>query len=455
VNEEKKLEEKVVRTYKYELLSLKDLPRNTLLNIACQGGLDVPPIEDKFGNKLNTSVTKVPNLFLLTQITDYNGFLYLQMSNYVKRYAPFTCYVPTDYRVAQLVGTQGKAMLKAYEEHRLKNLNQEMMSRISTIGSDPELFIVDSKNQIIPAFDFLPSKAKKHLYDGVHGIYWDGFQAEFDTSAPGCLAQHLSGVYTAMRALLTQARVHDKKARISIQNTLPVAAEVLAKAKQIHVEFGCLPSLNVYGMQSDKNNSPRELPWRFAGGHIHLGIGKQSEVLAVPIVKTLDAILGIACVSLFAKIDNPLRRQHYGMAGEYRLPKHGIEYRVLSNAWLCHPLISNLVVELARKCVIFSQKGFSNLWKVDEKEVIRIINECDVASARKVLKDNRDIFEQLYKACFSYGNMKDIFNIFMNGVEDVVQDYTDVDGNWGLSKGVYQAMPWQQSYEVVAKGKKL
>src|ERR1019366_5440055 len=99
----------------------------------------------------------------------------------------------------------------------------------------------------------------------------------------------------------------------------------------------------------------------------------------INMVKAMDAIAGVACVALFAKYDNPIRRQYYGLPGEYRLPKHGLEYRALSNAWLIHPLIMNLVIDFARKAAIMGKEGLFSKWKATEQETIDCITNCDVA----------------------------------------------------------------------------
>jgi hypothetical protein len=66
------------------------------------------------------------------------------------------------------------------------------------------------------------------------------------------------------------------------------------------------------------------VPFRTTGGHIHFGIGKRDDETVSRMVKALDAIIGVACVSLFDGIDDPRRRRMYGLAGEYRLPEYGV-----------------------------------------------------------------------------------------------------------------------------------
>jgi hypothetical protein len=54
---------------------------------------------------------------------------------------------------------------------RLKPNPQEV-----TVGSDPELFVVDGQGEMIPAFKFLPSAAEAKATH--KKLFWDGFQAE-------------------------------------------------------------------------------------------------------------------------------------------------------------------------------------------------------------------------------------------------------------------------------------
>ncbi len=152
----------------------------------------------------------------------------------------------------------------------------------------------------------------------------------------------------------------------------------------------------------------------------------------------MDAILGVAGVSLFAKFDDPRRRQMYGLAGEYRLPPHGLEYRTLSNAWLFHPVIANIIFDLARSVFVFGDKGLMRYWKTSEEETIRVINTCDVKGARAILKNNELILKKIIKArAYNTNKIDYIYGAIMNGMESIVNDPTDIVGNWDL-KGTWK-----------------
>lgn len=368
-------------------------------------------------------------------------------------------YVPSKFKFKFLTKKEKPEMNKLYEVYITSHLDLIVDNKYK-IGSDPEIFVEDKDGKVIPAFNFLPDKKKPKQYytRGYHqNIYWDGFQAEFTTQADTCLAWQTDSVQAAMKELLKLAKEHNKDAKLSIKTCMNVDENDLANGKEEHVQFGCMPSKNIYGMEGEKVDG-RNLPYRSSGGHIHFGFGDKKPKQIEQIVKSLDAILGVACVALFAKYDDPKRRINYGLAGEYRLPPHGLEYRTLSNAWLSHPLIMNIVFDVARKVVRFAELGHLKFWKGTEKETIECINNCDVRLAKKILTRNKILFLQIIKEAYkglSISGHKRIYGVFFRGMDVLVKDASDIEKNWDLTDGwiehsdgqqknVYQGIPYVQ-----------
>lgn len=364
-----------------------------------------------------------------------DDIMYYQLRywNIEKNCAGVTC-ISVDHEFEEIDEPE---ILEEHLQRILKNLNAELAYG-GTIGSDPEIF-VSAEGKILNAFDFLgskttPTRGKNHNNQDIpNKAYWDGFQAEFDTVAGSCLAYHCDSVRDGLFVLDQAAKKHNPKARLDIRTTVDVDLEVLQSGKEEHVEFGCMPSFNIYGMKG-LQMSGREVPFRSAGGHIHFGIGRQSHESVVPMVEALDAILGVACVSLFEGMDDPRRRTMYGMAGEYRLPPHGLEYRTLSNAWLAHPMLMHIVFDLSRKALTFGRMGLLKYWKGDRAETIEIINTCDVKRAREVLVRNKDLFIRIINSRYQNQTMADLcYKVFMGGALTFVKDPTDFTNNWQLA----------------------
>jgi hypothetical protein len=344
-------------------------------------------------------------------------------------------YVPKSLTFTEITGIKAKAMIKTLDAYTVKHLTESLVARYNTIGSDPEIFVEDAKGVVIPAFKFLGSKKKPNKALGpqpANNIYWDGFQAEFDTYGAQCLGWHKDSVQQGLKGLYDLAIKHNPKASLSVKSTLEIPAKMLKEADDEHVEFGCMPSFNIYGMSGLKLPG-REVNIRSAGGHIHFGCGKLEDDRLERIIKALDMVLGVASVSLFEGYEDPRRRTMYGLAGEYRVPKHGLEYRVLSNTWLLHPVIMNLVFDLARGAFAFGDCDMLRFWKANEADVIEVINNCDVKGARKMLKKNATILKQILSHKYYGPTVNRAFNMIMQGVKKHIPEANDIKGNWNLN----------------------
>lgn len=340
----------------------------------------------------------------------------------------------------------------------MDNNLSDFLAHNFTIGSDPEIFVEDEGGNCIPSWLFLQGKdgtdrtCALEMYGGKGGqkMYWDGFQAEFCVYANACNEYHTDSVAAGLRGVYEAAIKKFPNAKLSATSVFDIPPDVMASAADEHVEFGCMPSYNAYGIAPHLPPG-REVPFRSAGGHIHFGTGKMSHEAANPIVKTLDKILGVACVSLFAQFDSRKRRHFYGLPGEYRLPPHGLEYRPLSNAWLIHPLIMNLVVDLSRKCVVLAQRGWSDKWIAEEEETIDIVIRSDAAAARASLEKNKKLFLHLLRASYGAGSytwarpndLEALFKVFTNGLESAIADPRDFVKNWRLDAKPGDSHQWK------------
>lgn len=393
------------------------------------------PIETCFTPEQLKSVGLSENrtLIVTTKYAGYRGG-FACLAGFDRKGTPVNITVPTD----GLVKPASEEIVNEVRSIILKNGVSNYFYYQGMVGSDPEIFVKNEQGQTMNAFDFLPSKEETKLKPEI--AYWDGVQAEFSTQAITCLAYHVDSIQRGLAQTLAAARKKDNKATLSLDTVVDVSPEVLQNAKEEHITFGCMPSFNAYGM-SGASIPPRLMPFRSAGGHMHFGIGKITEEMANQVVKALDAIIGVACVSMFANVDDPRRRMLYGLAGEYRLPKHGIEYRVLSNAWLSHPTLAHLMFDLSRKVIALGYSGLLNdVWETTEQETIECINTCNVEKAREILKrpKNEAFFKSIVKWAYQYeGNsfQDTVFNAFLNGMESIIANPKDIEGNWELTSG--------------------
>ena len=308
-----------------------------------------------------------------------------------------------------------------------------------TIGADPEIFAVNKKGEVIPAFEFL--EAPTGMYGELPSVYWDGYQAEFAFDAQSCMDVLVNRISTGLGMIRDRARRVDKTARLSAYSTHDIPEQRRYNDQPRFVQFGCTPSVNVYEKPLPQLDG-REVPFRSSGGHMHFTV--REKKLIPNYVKALDAVLGVVCVSLFQKYDDPRRRQMYGRAGEHRLPKYGFEYRVLSSAWMLTPGLVQFVYEMARHIIgnVNAHKGVFPEWHASENEVRECINNCDVGLAHAILKRNAVTLHRLLLVMpggASNAKAVDRFiEAIFNGVHTIVRQPENLSADWWDGDGPTQ-----------------
>lgn len=290
------------------------------------------------------------------------------------------------------------------------------------LGADPELFLRDEKGAIVPSDVLIPE-------DGLGGVVRDGVQAELHPGAFVCRASMGNQLKLIITGLADRART--KGLRLDFSQVIEIPKAQFDKLPMTSKLLGCMPSLNAYKVAPIRVN-PNTYRKRSAAGHIHLGLSplileNGKDVL---LVKLLDAILGNTCVMIDRDPQAAVRRRNYGRAGEYRRPKHGLEYRTLSNFWLRDYKLFSFVTAVARLAVNLvgpQNKELANklLESVDQKKVVKAINQNDLELA----KENWQIVRQFildHSNAYSsgiYPLIMPMFDHFLKKIEEEGLDY--------------------------------
>lgn len=214
-----------------------------------------------------------------------------------------------------------------------------------SLGCDPEFFFQDEKGQVVGAERILPTPSPK-VEAGLKLFVLDGVQVEMHPKAATCRAHVANHVAVGFRSLKKHlATLEGVSACFS--TTVKLKKKELASLSPAARTFGCVPSLSAYPLKLTGKAPVDAATYlkRSAGGHVHIGL-KDSNCIKdaskwPELVPVLDILLGNTCVMLDRDPGAVERRKHYGRAGEFRLPPHGLEYRTLSNFWLrSYPLMS-------------------------------------------------------------------------------------------------------------------
>ena len=271
------------------------------------------------------------------------------------------------------------------------------------IGSDPEVPLFNRDGSAVTADRFLKELAEigkdtKNKPDA----YADGFVAELCPKPQTCRSLHANHIGACLIQL--HKELEDKDISFAAKSCFKVDQKELDLASERAKKFGCDPSHSGYD-NLIKMKDPRKVDGekhkkRYAGGHIHMGdseiyygkkcLHKNAETVA----RLCDLFAGIPAVLLDRSPESKERRKMYGRAGEYRLPPHGFEYRVLSNFWMKDPALAMFCMGTVR----FASSLVANIEKnkelikfldnnLDWDLIVEAINENSFSKAQKVWSD--------------------------------------------------------------------
>lgn len=284
----------------------------------------------------------------------------------------------------------------------MTNALPKIYDKSPTLGCDPEFFFRKG-GEVVGAETFLPKDGLK--VDSYNKFIIDGVQAELNPAPNTCRISLSSNITACFRVL--QRKIKESGGDISCDfgRAIEISKEKLGELSEEAKKFGCAPSQSIYSTETEikiQEVNPEEYRVRAAGGHIHFGYdGYANDRLKKALkedykrtVELLDIICGNTCVLVDRDPGNIERRKMYGRAGEYRLPKHGLEYRTLSNFWLtAYPLMS-LAFGLGRTAVnaMADAKHYDLFYneftsKVKQKNIHDAINNNDFDMAMENFKN--------------------------------------------------------------------
>lgn len=235
-----------------------------------------------------------------------------------------------------------------------------------TIGSDPEFIILDNENKPKSAIGILKNK-KKSKKIGSNFYYYDNVLAEC-TVKPAenklCFIKNLNESLQNLCVLVNPCKLSLVPCAQFSQN------ELRHPDARVH---GCSPEQCAYSLETVDSKRTKELikktNLRSAGGHLHFGFKNKDHIYCLMAVRMLDLFVGIPSL-LMDPTPSIARRKIYGMAGRYRQPSYGIEYRTIGNFWLCSPETASLIYDLcdfAFSCV--ETNWYKNFWQIDEERL--------------------------------------------------------------------------------------
>lgn len=237
------------------------------------------------------------------------------------------------------------------------------------VGADPELWVYNKPiGEIIRAYPYIKGTKQEPFRVPKGATQVDGMAAEYNIdpalSANEFVDNNLA-VLASLKAMLPP--FHKLYAFPFYYFSDQLWREATDKEK----ELGCNPDFDAWTGQ--QNPMPEEAGhMRTASGHVHVGWTENASVDdpnhiadAREVVKQLDCLLGVQSVRWDS---DQGRRRLYGRPGAHRVKPYGVEYRVLSNAWVRNPGCMEFIFDATVKAVTDLYNGVSYpAWFHDNK----------------------------------------------------------------------------------------
>ena len=275
-----------------------------------------------------------------------------------------------------------------------------------TVGTDPELFIMDrSTGKVISAIGLIPGEKgepykPENLQDGF-GVQTDNILAEFNIPPVKSREDFITNINVMKNFIRDFVQKINKNYDILCQASALVDEDQL-QSDQAKL-FGCDPDYNAYTESQNPKPKGDITNLRSTGMHVHLGF---TDNMSIPyklnIIRMLDFTLGIPSIIIDR---DKARRTLYGKAGCFRLTSYGLEYRTISGALLKTDERIGLVYDLAVHAVrTFSEEKYQSLYyeATDHYNIEQIINTADVLRAKQIVHKYLSNFEEEIMQCADY-----------------------------------------------------
>jgi hypothetical protein len=204
-----------------------------------------------------------------------------------------------------------------------------------TMGADPEFFLMKD-DKYVSSHGIVPG-TKRAPYPLPSGaVQLDGTATEFNikpAKSADEFASNIGAVLAELRSFVPDNYLF--KFTPSVQydkhyfDTIPPSCK----------ELGCDPDFSAYTSKENPKPNTRGGTLRTGAGHLHIGWGTDMGGTShmwdcCQIVQQLDNFF-----RYYERVwdQDTTRRTLYGKPGAFRPKAYGVEYRVLSNAWLNHP----------------------------------------------------------------------------------------------------------------------
>lgn len=211
--------------------------------------------------------------------------------------------------------------------------------KITSAGSDPEMFIYDTvSKEYISAEGIVPGTKEEpfEMEEKGYGIQPDNVMVEL-TFPPALNEDSVTGLFNQLKNHFNKAKEMALKMiqKANVNFVLAVQPSAVFDDRFTRTDHaqtvGCSADYNAWLQEQNPKVDVESTNERWAGGHIHIGLENMEIENIENCVKAFDMFLGVPAI--FMDKDDA-RKKVYGTPGRFRFTEYGFEYRSLSNFWL-------------------------------------------------------------------------------------------------------------------------
>ena len=251
------------------------------------------------------------------------------------------------------------------------------------VGSDPELFIINSNNnKVVSSIGIIPGE-KGNAYRAPdmpkgYGLQIDNILAEFNIPATNRKEKFIASIEYMKDYIRNFVKNVNPDLDIQCIASREVDEDQLQSPEA--KLFGCDVSYNAYTEDENPKPDGERGNLRSSGFHLHLSYKNPNARTSVDLIKYLDMYLGIPSVVMDP---DTKRRTLYGKAGDFRLKAYGVEWRSLSSYMMSSPE----TLEFVWNGIMRAINAYNyNLPLIDAETVQNTINNSDVETAKHLIE---------------------------------------------------------------------
>ena len=238
------------------------------------------------------------------------------------------------------------------------------------IGSDPEIFIINKKNEIASGIGIFGGTKEEPINIGNGcSVQEDNILVEFNIPPTNRYEEFVNSINYAKDYIETILIPLDLRLHFSSSERINPSILKDDKAKV----FGCAPSYNAINQNMSIANfeflTESEQLVRSSGFHIHIGYEEPNEEYSERLVMCFELFVTLSLLNKDVDLHN--RRMLYGLIGDCRMKEYGVECRSLGGYFLKDEETIRMVWEGTLEAIKFAEE--SNL---SNDKLRDMIQEC-------------------------------------------------------------------------------